>query len=113
MDYAYSVCDLLISRSGASTVSEIVAQGIPSILIPSPNVTENHQYYNAMELVEKGAAEIHLDNQSSEELYNQIVRLISDEKKLRELSENAKSLFKSDAAKVIANRLKKYLDNSE
>lgn len=110
MDYAYSICDLLISRSGASTVSEIVAQGIPAILIPSPNVTENHQYYNAMELVEKGAADIHLDNQSSEELYNQIINLFLDEKKLKEFSVKAKSLFKSDAAKVIAQRVIKYME---
>lgn len=113
MDLAYSICDLLISRSGASTISEIVAQGIPAILIPSPNVTENHQYYNAMELVEKEAAEIHLDNQTSDELYNQIIKLISDDNKLRVVSDNAKSLFKSDAAKVIAERIKKYLEDDE
>lgn len=113
MDYAYSICDLLISRAGASTISEIVALGIPSILIPSPNVTENHQYYNAMELVEQGAAEIHLDNKSSEELYKQIINLISDENKLKDFSEKVRSLFKSDAAKIIAQRINKYLEESE
>lgn len=113
MDYAYSICDLLISRSGASTVSEIVAQGIPSILIPSPNVTENHQYFNAMELVEKEAAEIHLDSQSAEELYNQIVKVISDDDKLKKYSVNAKSMFKTDAAKFIAERIKNYLDEND
>jgi UDP-N-acetylglucosamine--N-acetylmuramyl-(pentapeptide) pyrophosphoryl-undecaprenol N-acetylglucosamine transferase len=111
MDLAYSICDLMISRAGASTISEIIAQGIPSILIPSPNVTENHQYYNAMELVENNAADIHLDNQSPNELRDQIFQLMEDEEKLRTFSKNAKSMFKSDAAKIIAERIKKYLDN--
>lgn len=110
MDYAYSICDLLISRSGASTISEIIAQGIPAILIPSPNVTENHQYYNALELVEHNAAELHLDNESAESLMNKILSLLNDEVKLQDLSRNAKSLFKVDASKIIAERIKKYLE---
>lgn len=110
MDYAYSICDLLISRSGASTISEVIAQGIPSILIPSPNVTENHQYYNALELVEQNAAELHLDNESAESLMNKILSLLKDEARLQVLSKNAKSLFKVNASKVIAERIKKYLE---
>jgi UDP-N-acetylglucosamine--N-acetylmuramyl-(pentapeptide) pyrophosphoryl-undecaprenol N-acetylglucosamine transferase len=109
MDYAYSICDLLISRSGASTISEIIAQGIPSILIPSPNVTENHQYYNALELLEHNAAELHLDNESSENLLTKIISLLEDEVRLQSLSQNASSLFKVDASKIIAERIKKYL----
>ncbi|MGB9664986.1 MAG: undecaprenyldiphospho-muramoylpentapeptide beta-N-acetylglucosaminyltransferase [Ignavibacteria bacterium] len=110
MDYAYSICDLLISRSGASTISEIIAQGIPSILIPSPNVTENHQYYNALELVEYNAAELHLDNESAESLLNKILSLLKDEVRLQSLSKNAHSLFKVDASKVIAERIKKHVE---
>lgn len=113
MDYAYSICDLLISRAGASTISEIIAQGVPAVLIPSPNVTENHQYYNAMELVEKNAAEIHLDNQTEEELLNQILNLLSDDKRLETLSKNAKSFYNADAAKIIAERIKQYLQENE
>ena len=113
MDYAYAICDLLISRSGASTISEIIAQGIPSILIPSPNVTENHQYYNAMELVNNNAAEIHLDHESSEDLLKKIETLLNDEQKLKDFSKNAKALFKTDASKVISLRIKKYLEESE
>jgi UDP-N-acetylglucosamine--N-acetylmuramyl-(pentapeptide) pyrophosphoryl-undecaprenol N-acetylglucosamine transferase len=111
MDYAYSICDLLICRSGASTISEVISQGIPAILIPSPNVTENHQYYNALELVEKNAAELHLDNESSENLLNKILLLLNDEDRLKTLSQNAKSLFQVDASKVIAERIKHYLEN--
>ncbi|MCR4417457.1 MAG: undecaprenyldiphospho-muramoylpentapeptide beta-N-acetylglucosaminyltransferase [Ignavibacteria bacterium] len=110
MDYAYSICDLLISRSGASTISEIIAQGIPAILIPSPNVTENHQYYNALELVESNAAELHLDNESSESLLKKILFLMENETRLQEISNNAKGLFKIDASKVIAERILKYLN---
>jgi len=110
MDYAYSICDLLISRSGASTISEIIAQGIPAILIPSPNVTENHQYYNALELVENNAAELHLDNESAESLLSKILYLLENEDRLQTLSKNAKGLFKVDASKVIAERIKNYLE---
>lgn len=110
MDYAYSICDLLISRSGASTISEIISNGIPAILIPSPNVTENHQYFNAMELVENNAAEIHLDNQSADELFNLIINLIEDEDKLKKLSENARAMFDENASKKIVERIKKYLN---
>lgn len=110
MDYAYSVCDLLISRSGASTISEIISNGIPAILIPSPNVTENHQYFNAMELVENNAAEIHLDNQSADGLYNLIINLIEDDERLKRLSENARAMFDENASKKIVERIKKYLN---
>ncbi|MCX8057444.1 MAG: undecaprenyldiphospho-muramoylpentapeptide beta-N-acetylglucosaminyltransferase [Ignavibacteria bacterium] len=113
MDYAYSMCDLLVSRSGASTISEIVTQKISSILIPSPNVTENHQYHNAMELVEQNAAEIHLDNQSSEELYNQIISLLEDENRLTMISRNLDSIAKPDATKTIVDRIIKHLEKSE
>lgn len=113
MDYAYSVCDLLISRSGALTISEIIAQGIPSILIPSPNVTENHQFYNAMELVNNKAAEIHFDNDSVDDLLKKIIILLNDEQKLKDFSKNAHDLFKSDASKIISLRIKKYLEESD
>ncbi len=113
MDYAYSICDLLISRSGASTISEIVYQGLVSILVPSPNVAENHQYYNALALYEKVAAELHLDNETSEALYKKIVELLKDEVSMRRISENAKSLFKKDANEIIVKRILKILEEYE
>lgn len=109
MEYAYSMCDLLVSRSGASTISEIVSQGIPAILIPSPNVTENHQYYNARTLFEKDAADILFDEEPADELYAKIVCLLEDELRLKKLSQNAKSLFQADASKVIVERIKKII----
>ncbi len=107
MDYAYSMCDLLVSRSGASTISEIISQGIPAVLIPSPNVTENHQYYNARTLFEKDAAEILFDEELADVLYDKIVSLLVNEERLKSLSENAKSLFQADASKVIVERIRK------
>ena len=56
MNLAYSACDLLVSRAGATTIAEIIALGIPAVLVPSPNVAENHQYYNAKSLSDKNAA---------------------------------------------------------
>ena len=56
MNLAYSASDLLLARAGATTISELLALGIPSILVPSPNVAENHQYYNAIALVSNNAA---------------------------------------------------------
>jgi UDP-N-acetylglucosamine--N-acetylmuramyl-(pentapeptide) pyrophosphoryl-undecaprenol N-acetylglucosamine transferase len=102
MDFAYSMCDLFISRAGASTIAEITNQGLVSILIPSPNVTENHQYYNAMALVEKNAAEILDDQEPSEIWLNKIELILSNNGKLKEMSFNAKQLSKPDAAKIIA-----------
>ncbi len=107
MDYAYSMCDLLITRAGASTISEITNQGLASILIPSPNVAENHQYYNAMSFVNKGAAEILLDNESAEKLMEKILKLLADENKLDEMKQKVKEFSKPDAASVIANEVVK------
>ena len=62
MNLAYSACDLLVSRAGATTIAEIIALGIPAILVPSPNVAENHQYYNAKSLSDRNAAVLLEDN---------------------------------------------------
>lgn len=105
MDYAYSLCDLLISRAGASTISEILANGIPAILIPSPNVTENHQYFNAMTLVNNEAAVIHLDNEPAENLLLKIQDLISDDEKRKMLGKNARKMFKENSTELIAERI--------
>ncbi len=102
MDYAYSMCDLFVGRSGASTIAEITNQGLASILIPSPNVTENHQYHNAMTLVDKQAAEILLDNESTDLLCKKILALLNDKAKLTKMRSNAKQLSKPNAAEIIA-----------
>ena len=112
MNAAYSVCDLFLARSGATTIAEILALGIPSILVPSPNVAENHQYYNAKSLEEKNAAILIKDENLSDKLFETVVNTISSEKKLKELKQNALKLAKPYAAEVIASRAIKYMEAS-
>ncbi len=93
-----SAADIIIGRSGASTLSELQATGSASILIPSPNVTENHQYHNAMALVNKGAAAIIEEKDlTGEILTNKILELLNDEQKLGAMRKNAKDMAILDA----------------
>ena len=109
MDYAYSVADIIVTRAGAGTISELCIVGKPVILIPSPNVAENHQYKNAMALIKRDAAVLVPDNKVSETLVNEIVSLLGDSDKMKKLSENILSLAKRDADEVIANEIIKLL----
>lgn len=89
--------DLIIARSGATTVSEIIACGKPSILIPSPFVPENHQYYNALALSENGAAIIIEENKLTSDFLGQNVdSIINNDDKLHEMGVSAKKLLKED-----------------
>ena len=99
-----SAADIVISRSGASSLSEIEALGKASILIPSPNVAENHQYHNAMALVEKNAALlIEEKDLNKQTLSKAFLSLAENQSKIDELSKNAKSLAITDAKERIAN----------
>ena len=90
--------DIVIARSGAITVSELAALGKPSILIPSPNVVRNHQEQNAREFEKNGAAEVITEAElSADTLYNKIVSMLEEEKKLDEMSVNLKRMAKTDA----------------
>ncbi len=102
MDYAYRIADLVISRAGASSISELCLLGKPSILVPSPNVSENHQYHNAMSLVNKDATIMVEDNKAKQILAKQVIDLIRDDNRLKELRENIQKLAFSDSAKKIA-----------
>lgn len=98
MDLCMAAADLVINRAGASTISELQVKGMPSILIPSPNVAENHQFYNAKTLSEKGAAIlIEEKDLSGESLIEAIKSVIDSPEKLNKMSENAKSLAVFDA----------------
>ncbi len=93
-----AAADLVIARAGAITLSEIQCKGKPSILIPSPNVAENHQFHNAMALVEKKAAVmIEEKDLTPEKLTEEIDKLASDPARLKEYSENARAMAISDA----------------
>ncbi|MEJ5261224.1 MAG: glycosyltransferase [Ignavibacterium sp.] len=102
MNIAYSACDLLVARAGATTIAELTVLGLPAILIPSPNVAENHQYHNAKALVDKNAALMIQDDELNSKLLETILSVINDSNKLEELSLNAKSLAKPNAAREIA-----------
>lgn len=98
--------DLVVCRSGASTLSELQALGKPSILIPSPYVTENHQYHNAMALVNNGAAEILEEKDlSADALTERVNMLLADKSKLEEIGTNAKNMAVVDATKRIYETL--------
>jgi len=88
MDYAYAAADVIVSRAGAGTISELCLVGKPVILIPSPNVAEDHQTRNALALSEKGAAVLIPDRQAAGSLADETLKLISDLNKRRMLSEN-------------------------
>lgn len=101
-----AAADLVICRSGASTLSELQALGKPSILIPSPYVTENHQYHNAMALVDNGAAEILEEKDlTADSLTERVNSLLSDESKLDEIGANAKKMAVVDATQRIYDTL--------
>ncbi len=99
-----SAADLVICRAGASSLSEIQALGKPSILIPSPNVTENHQFHNAMALVNKGAAVIIEDKDlTGETLGNEINKLMTDKELLYSIGKNARAMAVTDATARICD----------
>lgn len=98
MDECMAAADLVISRAGAITLSEITALGKPAVLIPSPYVAENHQYHNAMTLKRAGAAEIIEEKDlSSDKLISVVDRLIENKPRLERMSQNAKKISITDA----------------
>jgi UDP-N-acetylglucosamine--N-acetylmuramyl-(pentapeptide) pyrophosphoryl-undecaprenol N-acetylglucosamine transferase len=111
MDYAYSAADIIVSRAGAGTISELCIVGKPVILIPSPNVAEDHQTKNAMALVNKDAAVMLPDNQVSASLVSEVVNLIRNEQLKRTLSENILKLAVRDADNLIANEIIKLVQH--
>ena len=102
MDYAYSIADMVVSRAGAGTISELALLQKAVILVPSPNVSEDHQTKNAMALVDKKAAILVKDSESAEKLLEQALNLIHDEPKLSDLKENIKAFAKPHADEEIA-----------
>ena len=103
MDLAYAVADVVVSRSGASTVSELCAAHKAAIFVPSPNVAEDHQTHNAMALVNKGAAVMVKDADASEKLMETAMELIHDGERIQCLEQNIAKLALTDAAQVIAD----------
>ena len=107
MDNAYAAADLVVSRAGASSISELCLLGKPCVLVPSPNVAEDHQKKNALALSTKGAAILVLDSQAKDTLVKTALETVADDQRLASLSENAKKLAFHNSADVIAEEVYK------
>lgn len=105
MDLAYAAADVVISRSGASSISELCAVRRAAVLVPSPNVTEDHQTHNAMALVRKDAGIIVKDEEAQEKLMTTACNLLKDTEKIRTMERNIAGLAKTDAAMAIAENV--------
>lgn len=105
MDLAYAVSDLVVSRAGASTVSELCMVAKPCILVPLPTAAEDHQTKNCMALVNKNAGILIKDAEASKHLVDEVVRVIQNNMLLSELSKNIKQLALPDSARIIAREV--------
>jgi UDP-N-acetylglucosamine--N-acetylmuramyl-(pentapeptide) pyrophosphoryl-undecaprenol N-acetylglucosamine transferase len=109
MDLAYAASDAVISRSGALAISELCIAGKPAILVPSPNVAEDHQTKNAMALVNEKAALMIKDKEARKKLVDEALKLIYDQKQSDKLSINISALGKPNAAEEIVNEIEKLI----
>jgi UDP-N-acetylglucosamine--N-acetylmuramyl-(pentapeptide) pyrophosphoryl-undecaprenol N-acetylglucosamine transferase len=109
MKYAYATADLVISRAGALSIAELMLVGKASLLIPSPNVAEDHQTKNAEALLRENAGVLLPDAESSEKLAVRAEELINDKAKREELGKNIRKLAHPEAAKEIANEVIKLI----
>lgn len=105
MDYAYAIADLVVSRAGASSISELCLLAKPVILVPSPNVAEDHQTKNAMALVNKNAAVMVRDKEAVGKLIPEALELIQNDKRLKDLSKNIVTLAQKDSANRIVDEV--------
>lgn len=112
MPEAYAVADLVVSRAGALSCSELALTGKPSILVPSPNVAGDHQTKNAQSMVDEGAAELIKDEDLNDILAGLVEKIITDPQKLKEMSKAAKKHARPDAAQTIANEILKLVKES-
>ncbi len=111
MATAYRAADLVVSRAGAGTISELQLLGKPTILVPSPNVAEDHQRKNALALADRGAAVMILDADAHRDLAPQIMQLMGRDDARRHLSENIKLMALPDADEKIADTALQIIEN--
>ena len=105
MDLAYAAADVIVSRAGAGTISELCLVKKPVILVPSPNVAEDHQTKNALALVNENAAVLVADKHAEAELVDQTIKLLKDNAEMQTLSENIGKLALANADEKIANEV--------
>lgn len=113
MAAAYTAADLVVSRAGASSISELCLLGKPSILVPSPNVAEDHQTKNAQALSTRGAALFVSDADAPEKLIRLALKTVEDEEQLLSIGAEALKLAKPDAAEVIAKEVLKLAEKNK
>jgi len=107
MDFAYAAADIIIARAGAGTIAELYAVGKPAILVPSPNVAEDHQTKNAQALVDKAAAVMVSDAEAPQRLADTALALLEDNAQCQVLQTNIAKLAILDADEVIAREVLK------
>ena len=113
MGVAYKAADLVVSRAGAGSISEFCLLGKPVILVPSPNVAEDHQTKNAMALVNVGAALYVKDSEAPDQLLALAVKTVNDPTKLESLKENILKLALPDSAEIIAKEVIRLAENGD
>src|SRR5690606_35693828 len=109
-DFAYAAADIIIARAGAGTIAELCVVGKPTILVPSPNVAEDHQTKNAQALVNKKAALMVADVEAQRKLIDTAFELLQNQQRSEMLSTNLKALAISDADDVIAREVLRLAD---
>ncbi len=105
MDLAYKIADVVISRAGAISISELCLLKKPTIFVPSPNVSEDHQTKNAMALTSKNAGILITDKDATENLIDETLKLINDNEKMGELSKNISKFAKNNSAELIVKEI--------
>ncbi|RPD45262.1 undecaprenyldiphospho-muramoylpentapeptide beta-N-acetylglucosaminyltransferase [Hymenobacter sediminis] len=109
MDLAYAAADVVVSRAGALSVSELCLTGKPSILVPSPNVAEDHQTKNALALTRKDAALLVRDEEAAATLYDEALALLRNQTRQQELAANIRQLARPQATATIVDELEKLM----
>ena len=107
MDLAYAAADVIVSRAGAGTIAELCVIKKPVILVPSPNVAEDHQTKNAMALVQENAAAFVADTDAETKLVDKVLDLLNDKGEQKKLGSNIGKMAMPDADEVIANEVMK------
>jgi UDP-N-acetylglucosamine--N-acetylmuramyl-(pentapeptide) pyrophosphoryl-undecaprenol N-acetylglucosamine transferase len=109
MDQAYASADVVISRAGALSISELCLAARPSILVPSPNVVDDHQTKNARALVDRDAAMLVTDDDAREKLIGEAIELLNNSQRRKTLSENISKMARPEAARHIAEEIEKLI----
>jgi UDP-N-acetylglucosamine--N-acetylmuramyl-(pentapeptide) pyrophosphoryl-undecaprenol N-acetylglucosamine transferase len=109
IDMAYAVADVIISRAGACTISELCIVGKPVILVPSPNVAEDHQTKNAMALVNRNAGMMISDHDAADKLIPEAIELLNNSNRMKQCAKNIKTMAIADSSEKIVDEIYKII----